>query len=287
MRCCSCFVCLSSGGVLLGLLLFPKVLSQNRLQLLLLHGVLTLESRRVERLVASNDCSAAGLHNHGGLELSHELTSLLSEHWVRHEQVVVEALAHTNLCGGLVLDRSDREGHRRESFVDLDKEGACALHLQVVDLVELALEHSAAGLVLLGLTLAGGDVHVELEDIAGSELVLLHGLSADGPVDDDLVAVNGVLFDLVGEDTLHGVALELLGNSLNNISHIRVGGTNTDLAHASLERVLSGEDHISLAASDGTITDDSGSGSVGSVAVEVSTANAASKKLIRQPKVSL
>ena len=195
---------------------------------------------------------------------------------------MVQALTHTNLGGSLVLHCANREGHGWESFVDLDEKGARTLHLQVVDLVELALEHGAASLVLLGLALASRYVHVELEDVTWSKLVLLHALSTGLSVNDDLVAVDRVLLDLVREDALHGIALELLGNLLDDSSHVVVGGANTDLALSCLESLLGSQDDIGLASSDGTIADGGGRCSAGSIAIEVGSANTAVKEQHKQ-----
>jgi len=68
---------------------------------------------------------------------------------------VVEALTNTNLSGGLVLHGADREGQSWEASVDFDEELASALHLKVVDLLKLTLEHGAASFVLTGLALTG------------------------------------------------------------------------------------------------------------------------------------
>lgn len=64
--------------------------------------MLTVKARGVDGSVASNDSHALWLNHHGGLELSDELTLALSKHGVRDQHVVVDALAHTDLCGGLV-----------------------------------------------------------------------------------------------------------------------------------------------------------------------------------------
>lgn len=84
--------------------------------------------------------------------------------------------------------------------------------------------------------------------------------------------------DLVGKDTLNSVALELFGDSLNNFSDLGIGGSLSDFALSGLERVVGGQDDVSLAASDGSVTNDDGGGGVGSVAIEVRSANAAQNK---------
>ena len=92
-------------------------------------------------------------------------------------------------------------------------------------------------------------------------------------VDDNIVTVNNVSLDLVGKDTLDSVALELLGNLLDNLGNFGVGGSLGDFALSGLESVPCGQDNISLASSDGSVTNNGGSGSIGSVAIEMRAAN--------------
>ena len=130
--------------------------------------------------------------------MGHELALSLLENWVWDQHIVVQALANTNLGGSLVLHGSDREGQGWESLVDLNEKGASALHLQVVDLLQLTLEDGAAGLVLLGFALASRDIDVEADHIAWGELEFGDLLGWGGPVDDNIVSVNDVPLDLVG-----------------------------------------------------------------------------------------
>ena len=191
---------------------------------------------------------------------------------------MVDALTYTNLGGGLVRHGAEGEGKRGEPLVHLDEECSRTFHLKVVDLLELALEDGATGFVLSRLAISGGDEDVEADDIAGGELELGDVVAWGGPVDDDIVAVNDMSLDLVGKNTLNSVALELLGDSLNHFSDLGVGGSLSDFALGSLERVVGGQDDVSLAAGDGGGTDDDGGGGVGSVAIEVRSANAAQNK---------
>lgn len=79
--------------------------------------------------------------------------------------------------------------------------------------------------------------------------------------------------DLVGKDTFDSVALELLSHLLNYCGHFVVGGSQGNFALSSLEGVPCGQDDISLAACDCTITYNGSCGSIRSVAIEVSAAH--------------
>ena len=185
--------------------------------------MLTLESCGINRRGACDNSGALRLHDDSCLELGHKFAGLLGEHGVGDDHVVVHALANTNFSRNLVLHGADGEGQSWESSVHFHKEGAGALHLEVVNLLEFALENGAAGVVLLRLTLTGGDEDVEADNIAGSELELVNVLSGGGSVDDNIVAVNDVSLDLVGKDTLDSVALEFFSDLLNNFSNLVVG----------------------------------------------------------------
>ena len=84
-----------------------------------------------------------------------------------------------------------------------------------------------------------------------------------------------MLLDLVHQNSLHGIAVELFGRLLNHISHILVSGADTNLAHGSLEGILSCKDNIGLATSDGTLTNNDRGCSVGGVTIKVGTTDAA------------
>jgi len=79
--------------------------------------------------------------------------------------------------------------------------------------------------------------------------------------------------DLVGKDTFDSVALELLSHLLNYCRHFVVSSSHGNFTLSSLEGVPCGQDHISLAACDCTITYNCSCGSIRSVAIEVSAAH--------------
>jgi hypothetical protein len=64
----------------------------------------------------------------------------------------------------------------------------------------------------LGLAFTGGDDDIEAVYFVDLQFVLVDLLIEGGFVDDDVVSVNKVLLDFVGEDTFDWVAGEALGN---------------------------------------------------------------------------
>jgi len=187
---------------------------------------------------------------------------------------VVDALTDADLGGGLIGHGSEREGERRESLVDFNEESSRTFHLKGVDLLELSLKDSAARVVLLGDTFAGRDEDVKSNDVASGELPFGNLLVTHGSVDDNIVTVNNVSLDLVGKDTLDSVALELLSHLLDDFGDLSVSGSLGDFALSGLEGVPGSQDNISLGAGDGKITNNGGGSGVGSVAVEMGSANA-------------
>lgn len=231
--------------------------------------MLAREAAEIEGCVACNHGSALGLYYDCSLKLRNKFSCLLGKHGVRHQHIVVKALTHANLGGSLVRHGADGEGEGGEAPVDFNEESASALHLQVVNLLKLTLVHSAASIVLLGLALARGDKNIKANDIAGAELPLSNILGARHAVDNDIVAINKVALDFVGEDTLDGVALELLGNLLDHLADASVSGTLGNFTLGGLEGVPCGENNISLAASHRSVTDDHSSGRIRCKSIEV------------------
>lgn len=84
------------------------------------------------------------------------------------------------------------------------------------------------------LSFARRNKHIKADDIARSELELGNCLSLDGAVDDNISAIDDVTLNLVGKDTLYGIALELLSDFLNHFSHTSIGSGLTDFPQGSL-----------------------------------------------------
>ena len=267
LRCVCC-------GVFLRLFLLPQVFGKEFDKIGVLNREFTCVSISIDGRVTRDHSRATRLHHNGGLELRHKFSFSLLVDWVGNQHIVVEALTHTNLGRSLVSHCADWEGQGRESLVDFDEESARTFHFEVIDLLELAFKDGATSFILTRLSLSTGHVDIEANDVTRGELELRNLLVRPGPVDDDIVTIDDMSLDLVGKDTFDSVALELLSHLLNYCGHFVVGGSQGNFALSSLEGVPCGQNDISLAACDCTITYNGSCGSIRSVAIEVCAAHA-------------
>jgi len=136
--------------------------------------------------------------------------------------------------------------------------------------VELSLEHGRAAVSSLGDTSAGGGIDIEADNISGSELPILGLLIRDVLVHDAVTTVNHMALVLVGEDTVEGLAAELLADSLNLGRELGVLDAGLHGLGDGHEGVVSSEDNIGSLVLGGT-TNDNGVGSDGGVAIEMGT----------------
>ena len=224
--------------------------------------MLALVSAKIDGSSACDNSRASWLNDDRSLKLRHNFALFLCKDRIWDKHIVVQALTNTDLCSSLILHSTDGEGQSGEALVNLDEESASALHLEIVHLLELTLEDSAARLVLARFTLAGRNVNVKADNITRYEGVLSNLLSTNCAVDDHIVTINDVTLDLVREDTLDSVALELLSDLLDDLSHASVSGSLSDSTLSGLEGIPSSEDDISLAAGNWTIANNNCSCSI-------------------------
>ena len=182
--------------------------------------------------------------------MSDEFASLLGKNGVGSEEIVIKAFLNTDLGTNGVLEGTDGEWQGWEALVDLSEESAGLLELQVVLGIELTLVDGSTELALLGLTFTGRHIDVEADDIAGGELELLNALLRGLLVDDDIVAVNEVLLELVRKDTFDGVNAELLADLGNSLGHLGVSGLLADDSLSGKCCVVGGKDNVGLLAGD-------------------------------------
>ena len=139
---------------------------------------------------------------------------------------------------------------RSEALVNLSEESTGLLELQVVLSIELTLVDCCAEFALLGLAFSCGDVNVKTDNIARGEFELLNTLVRSLFVDDDIVAVDKVLLELVREDSLNGVDTELFADLSNSLCYLGVSCLFTDDSLCSEHSVVSSEDNIGFLSAD-------------------------------------
>lgn len=202
--------------------------------------------------------------------MGNELTILLNKHGEVLDQFMFNALFNADFGTDLVLEGSDGEGKRREALACLSEESSGLLQLEVVNVLELALEHSCTLVAQLRLTLTGGHVDIEVDDLALLELPLLDVLKRLLFRDDCLVAVNHVLLGLVGQNTLDHVATVLGSNLVHVLSNFSVGASALNQTLSGTKAIMGSLDRV-RSARGSLVTNNDGVGSVDSKAVDVCT----------------
>lgn len=99
-------------------------------------------------------------------------------------------------------------------------------------------------------------------------------LVESGLVDDDVVTIEQVLLQFVGQNTFQRLAFVSFSNLTNNVSDVVVGVTSLEGSEGTLEGVVGSEDDISLSSfnSLGTNNDSVGSNSDETVNVDTEVA---------------
>ena len=110
-----------------------------------------------------------------------------------------------------------------EKAASLSEEDSGLLDLEVVHVLELALVDGGTALGKLRLTFTGGDIDIHVDNLALLELPFFDLLEGHFLADNALVAVNAVLLDVVGKDTLNHVALVLGNDLVHSLSDFGVG----------------------------------------------------------------
>jgi len=203
--------------------------------------------------------------------VSDELAFLLNHDGEVLDKLVVNAFLNTDLGANLVLEGTRGERKGGEALVTLSEEGAGLLHLEAVEVLELALEHGGAHVAELTLTFTGRNVHVEVDNLTLVESPLFNLLGGLLLRDDGLVAVDAVLLDFVGESTLHHVALVGSSDLVHVLGDLVVGRALFDLAFSSTENIVSSFDRVSSTRGSLAITNNNGVGSGGTEAINLGT----------------
>ena len=185
---------------------------------------------------------------------------------------MLQTLLDADPCGDGVFEGVETEAEGGVSVEDVVEELPALLDLEGVGAVEGTLVDSATEVGLLGLSLTAADVNVERKDVVDCELLAVDALFEGLLVDDDLVSIDEVLLELVGEHALEWAHLVSLADLLDHLSHLVVGVSRLQQPHCSLRGLVSGQDHIRLLASDRRILvrlNDNGVGSEGSETIDM------------------
>ena len=198
----------------------------------------------VEFEVSSDDLGALGQHDDGRLELGDKISSLLVQHGVMDEQVMVQALLDSELGANLILEAGDGEGESGITSVHFVEESSSFLGLQLVPHVDFSLVDGGPHFGLLGLSLSGGNENVEGDHITRGEFELFHLVLSVGLSDNAVVSIDKVLFEFVGKHSLNSVALEFLADSVDSLGYFAVFSLLLDRSESGLLSVVGSEHNV-------------------------------------------
>mmetsp|Transcript_6969 Transcript_6969/g.18043 ORF Transcript_6969/g.18043 Transcript_6969/m.18043 type:complete len:291 (+) Transcript_6969:344-1216(+) len=177
------------------------------------------------------------------------LLSLVVEHWIRVQKLVIQQFLHSQLYQRrLTLRRFEiprRERQRGKSLVDVGEHRTCSLHLQLVLHVKRAFVHGRLPLVNhAAVSLAGAH-----DDIHGIHLSRLNFLAIDALVScrlvwDHLVAVDHEALHLMRHDTLDNLAAVHFGDFGEHLVHLVRLLSRPDEPHRRVEARLRASDGV-------------------------------------------
>ncbi len=219
---------------------------------LVLNAILSLEKSLIDRQTSKGSGFTLCDH-HCELELSHEVAWFLSKDGEGDEQLMLETLLDTNTGNNGVFEGVEGETERGVAVHHIVEELPTLLDLEVVGTVHGTLVDSATQISLLWLTLPTADKHVQCEDVVHGELLGIDSLFEGLLIDDDLIAVDEVLLELVGEDSLEGSHLVGIAHLLDHLSDLVVEVSWLHQSQSSLSRLVSSQDDVCLLSSDGGI----------------------------------
>lgn len=123
------------------------------------------------------------------------------------------------------------------------------LGLQTVLLGEISLVNGGSEFRFLWLSFSGGDDDIDSENLVDLEFGWVNLLIESFLVKDDVVSIDQVLLDLMGEDSFNGVNFIGISDFLESFSDLLVGVTWLQESESSLGLFISSQDDISLSSS--------------------------------------
>ena len=197
----------------------------------------------------SNRCGLALGNDHRVFELGNKRLRLLCQDRVRNQQLVLKAFFDSDTGSDRVLERVETEAKRRIVIQDLVEELSALLDLEIVGSVHCSFVDSATKISFFGFTLSRTHIDVQSKHIVNGKLLGLHSLVESFLIEDHLVAIDQVLFQLVRKDTFKGAHLVRISDLLDHLSNLVVVVTWLDQAKGSLGGVVGSQNNIGFFAS--------------------------------------
>mmetsp|Transcript_104105 Transcript_104105/g.222418 ORF Transcript_104105/g.222418 Transcript_104105/m.222418 type:complete len:203 (+) Transcript_104105:345-953(+) len=194
---------------------------------------------------------------------------LLLEDGILVQELVALGFADTDSSHLLVLDGTNCEGQGREALVHLRDKLPSLLRLQDVIGVHSPLVDGIPGLCLLALAFASRHQDIQAVDLVKLELELVDLLICGLATQDDPVAINDMLLQLMGEHSLHGLAAELTSDLGEGRGDRSVRVAYLDEAQRSLCGIPSRMDDVSPLVLDGLCANDHAVRRCGDEAIDV------------------
>jgi hypothetical protein len=204
--------------------------------------------------------------------LGHEASWFFDQDGERSEQLVLQAFLDADSGGNCVFKGIEAKAEGGISIEHLVEELSALLDLQIIRSVKSTLVDCASEVTLFGLTFATAHEHVKCKHIMHCEFLRVHSLLKGFLVDDDLVAINEMLLQLVGQHSLHWVHLVGITDLLDDFSDLVVEVSGLEESECGLGGFVGSKDDISLLASDGGVLiglHDDGVGSKGCEAIDM------------------
>jgi len=124
------------------------------------------------------------------------------------------------------------------------------LDLKVVASVQSSLIDCASQIAFFRFAFSAADKNVQSENIVDCELMIFDSLLKSLFVDDDLVAVNQMFFELMRKNSLKRAHLVVFAYLLNDSSHLLIDVAWLDESQSSLGSLISSQNGVCLLSSD-------------------------------------
>ena len=177
-----------------------------------------------------------------------ESACLFGEDGIGDEQLVLETFLYADSGTDGIFEGVQTEAVRGVSVQHVVEKLAALLDLQIVRPVHRSLVDCAPQIRLLRLAFPAADEHVKREDVIDGKFLGVHSLFKGLFVDDDLVAIDQMFFQLVREDALEGVHFVGVADLLDHFRDLVVDVAGFYESQRGLGRFVGSQNDISLLA---------------------------------------